>query len=130
MDFFKDNKRYFITFAIAAIVAALIYFNRDLQPIADNNMTLHALADALFVPGVMLFGFGTFLLVSNEGIFNGVSYGLKAIWKALTDIKNPKMDESYYDYHVRKTGHHVRFGHYMIVGGIFIVASVIVAMMV
>ncbi len=122
MEFFRNNKRYFITIAIGIVITAYLYF-------AEHLTSFHDLASALFVPGVFLLAAGVLVLVANEGIFNGASYGLKAIWKALTDWKNPKMDESYYDYHMRKTGSRVRFGHLLIVGAVFIALSILCVMM-
>lgn len=130
MDFIKNNKRYFITIAVGLVMAAWIFFTRDIPPVEGHNMTFHILSEALFVPGVFIFAAGILMWVSNEGVFNGVSYGLQALWKAFTDRKNPKMQESYYDYHIRKTGKKVRFGHLLIVGSVFLVLSIICVVMV
>ena len=130
MDFFRNNKRYFITFAIGLAWTLIMYFGRDIAPLPGRNMVFYALADATFIPGVFIFSFGILMLISNEGLFNGVTYGMKALWKALSDRKNPKMSESYYDYHLRKTGNKVRFGFMLIIGGLFIVASIVFSMMV
>ena len=130
MDFIKNNKRYFITIAVGLILAAWVFFTRDLEPVEGHNMTFHILSEALFVPGIFIFAAGILMMVSNEGIFNGVSYGLQAIWKAMSDRKNPKMDESYYDYHLRKSGHKVRYGPLLIVGSVFLVLSIICVILV
>ena len=129
MEFFNKNKRYFITTAIGLVVTALLYFGRELPQIKDYNMVFYKLSEALFVPGVFIFSLGIMVVVANEGLFHGVTYSAQALWKALTDRKNPKMDESFYEYRTRKTGEPGRFGYMLIIGAVFILLSIAVAAM-
>ena len=128
MDFIRTNKRYFITIIVGLVMAAIMCFSRDILS-AEGTMVYHILSDAFAVPGLFILAAGILVMVSNEGLFNGISYGIKAVTKALTNRREPKMEESFYEYHTRKSGQErIRFGHLLIVGVVFVVISVILAM--
>lgn len=128
MDFIKTYKRYFITIAVGLVMAAIMCFSRGILS-AEGTMVYHLLSDAFAVPGMFILAAGILVMVSNEGLFNGISYSTQAIKKALTNRREPKMEESFYEYNLRKSGmEKVRFGHLLIVGAVFIVISVILAM--
>ncbi len=128
MDFIRTYKRYFITITVGLVMVAIMCFMRGILS-AEGAMVYHLLSDAFAVPGLFILAAGILVMVSNEGLFNGISYGVRAVTRALTNRHEPKMEESFYEYNLRKSGQeHIRFGHLIIVGVMFIVISVILAM--
>lgn len=129
-DFLKNNKRYFITVAIGLAVATVVCIYRGLLSPENDGQVLLILSDACAVSGIILTGVGLLVMVSNQGLFNGISYGLKSAVKALSgrpDGRDGKMEEDFYEYNARKLSDKVRFGHMVAVGAAFIIFSIIFA---
>jgi hypothetical protein len=64
--------------------------------------------------------------VSDEGLFNGIAYGLKTAGRALTAKKGEKIkDEDFHEYNSRMLEKKHSIAHFIVVGLIFIVISVI-----
>ena len=85
------------------------------------------LCDAFTVPGVLLFLFGVLIWISNEGTFDGISYGVKHLFRSLVPFgRTGEAQEKYYDYvQRRREKGKAGFGALMLVGlGYFLVGMV------
>ena len=59
----------------------------------------HAVCDALTVPGILLTGMGLLSFVSEQGAFDGLSFGVrKAFGQILSEKRRNAMPKTYYDY--------------------------------
>ena len=66
---------------------------------SDEAVLWSALCDALTVPGVLLTGAGLLAVVANQGVFDGISFGVrKAFGQVLSEEKRARMPKTYYDY--------------------------------
>ena len=58
----------------------------------------HAVCDALTVPGILLTGMGLLSFVSEQGAFDGLSFGVrKAFGQILSEKRRNAMPKTYYD---------------------------------
>ena len=65
----------------------------------DREVLLNALCDGLTVPGIILTGLGLLRWVSDQGAFDGLSFGVrKAFGQVLREEKRNRMPKTYYDY--------------------------------
>lgn len=78
----------FITFSLQGGLAA-----REKEPL------WRAVCDALTVPGILLTCMGLFSFVSEQGAFDGLSFGVrKAFGQILSEKRRNAMPKTYYDY--------------------------------
>ena len=99
MDFISQNKRYVIPSVIALIVAIVICIKSDIFALETSAEVFTVLSNACAIPGGVLFGIGIILWVTDEGLFNGISYGMKTVGRSLTARKDEKIkDEEFYEY--------------------------------
>lgn len=126
MELIKDNKRYVITAGIGLVLAIIVCLTNDIFS-ADNLQTVYRiLSDACFIPGVLILGIGVLVFVSNEGLFNGISFGLKTLGRSLSAQKGEKIrEEDFHEYNQRHREKQRKVSHLFIVGGIFLILSII-----
>ena len=128
MDFISENKRYVIPSMIGLVVAIGICFANDIFALETSAEVFTVLSNAFAIPGFVIFGIGILLWVTNEGLFNGISYGLKTVGRSFTARKGEKIkDEEFYEYNARQKSKCHTFQHLLIVGGAFILVSVVFA---
>jgi len=116
--------KYGITTAIAA---SLVWFHMDLQGYASAAVPAEQyriLADAFTIPGMLLLMVGLLVVISNEGMFEGLSYVVSYAVKTLVPGMN-KGHERYGDYVERKRekGPVTGFGFLFVVGAVFMAAA-------
>ena len=130
MDFISQNKRYVIPSVIALIVAIVICIKSDIFALETSAEVFTVLSNACAIPGGVLFGIGIILWVTDEGLFNGISYGMKTVGRSLTARKDEKIkDEEFYEYNARQKEKNHEFKHLLIVGGVFVILSIIFAVL-
>ena len=127
MDFISRNKRYFITILIGIIMVVIISLSRGILAVESKEAVLFILSDACAIPGIFILAAGILLMVSNEGLFNGISYGFKALTKALKRNPEERKMEDYHEYYSKKTEKKISFGHLILTGGILIIISILCA---
>ena len=95
---------------------------------ADGETFLRILCDALFVPGVLLVCFALLPVVSGEGGFNAVSYGVRKAFDQLRREENRnKTAKTYYDYVTEQQGRKKPIPKpALITGLVFLAASAVV----
>lgn len=122
----KNLLKYGITAAVGLLMVALTVDLHGYADAADTQTKVRILADAFTIPGVTITLFAVLVMISNEGLFWGVSYVFSYAVKMLLP-GGDKTHERYGDYVARKhDGGPVRgFGFLFIVGGIFLAVAVI-----
>ena len=74
----------------------------DAEDIFEYAKDLYqVLSDSFFVPAVVITGFGLLIFASNEGAFDGISYGVKA-FLGMFKSKQEKKYKSLYEYKEQK----------------------------
>jgi hypothetical protein len=117
--------KYGITIAISLFVTYSYVSSRGFHvgTLADKYKYL---SDGFAIPGLMLTCMGMLLIISNEGAFNGIGWGLKYAIKALIPFGRLKKQERYSDYVEKRKGNKVTgFAFMFVVGVIDIVICLI-----
>ncbi len=128
MDFISQNKQYVIPSVIGLVVAVAICIMNDIFALETSAEVFTILSNAFAIPGFVMFGIGIMVWVMNEGLFNGISYGMKTVGRSLSARKGEKIkDEEFYEYNARQKAKHHKFKHLLIVGGVFVVISIVFA---
>lgn len=119
----KKYLKYIITSSIGLSVTILILLSKKIFA-QDKLLEIYKiLTDAFFVPGVLIFGFGLLVYSSNEGVFDIVSYGMKAFFNLFRT--KPQKQVTYYEYKIAKHEHDKPIVFFLIVGAVFMVISMI-----
>ncbi|MBR5446692.1 MAG: DUF3899 domain-containing protein [Clostridia bacterium] len=116
--------KYGVTTAIAAFFAWLLLDLRGYAMAVTAVDRYRILADAFTIPGMLLLMVGLLVVVSNEGMFEGLSYVLSYAVKTLVPGMN-KGHERYGDYveRRREKGRASGFGFLFVVGAVFMAAA-------
>lgn len=126
MDLIQEYKEYAVTTAIALAVGLLIALSRGIFSAESLDMVITIISDAFFIPGVLLVCVGLIVYASNEGLFLAISYGFKTIGRTITAKKEEKlMEEKYHEYYARQIEKKTKCKHFLIVGAVFVVISLI-----
>ena len=121
-------KTYLITSIVAMIMIAVISVMQGVFEAEDLQMVVRRISDGCFITGVLFTGLGLLIYALNEGIFNGIAFGLKTLGRTFTTHKDEKIrEENFYEYNARLQEKKKSFLHLVIVGMIVIVLSVILA---
>ena len=101
-----------ITFAVGVAFAIVVWAVGGLFKVTSYVALMGKISDGLFVSGVLLAGSGGLIASFNEGVFDGLSYGMHGLFGFRNDKKNstPKK-ESYYDYQKNKHANQKPFRH-------------------
>ncbi len=111
--------KYTTALVIGAALALLTLELNDFGGASKLAERYRALTNAFSIPGVIFIMVGFLVLVSADGFFDIISYGLARFGRALVPFSK-KSDESFYDYKTRKNGE--RFTGYsfiFITGAVF-----------
>lgn len=119
--------KYGITTFIGALMAYATISLHGFSLAVTDAEKYRILADAFTIPGVVIFLCGVLVAVSNEGIFEGVTYALSYAIKMLIPGQGANRHEKYGDYIERKRakGGIKGYGFLFVVGGVFLVIAVV-----
>lgn len=126
------GRSYLIDMLIGFAIFAGVFAIRDGLSLSEWPPLAAALCDACFVPGIILLCLAALVFVSNDGMFDMLSYGVqKALQIVLSEKKRSKYPKTFYDYRKMKWetskgafGHLVAAGlTYMVFAVVFLVFS-------
>ena len=92
---------YLITVAIGLAMAVAVFMYRGGFSQPDAQSMYIVISDACFVPGIFFTGIGLLVLVSNEGFFDILAYGMHSLVTLFTPFKH-KENQPYYDFKVAR----------------------------
>lgn len=117
--------KYGISVCIGLAVVFFVLSNRGFFGATDTKLRILYLADAFTIPGVLFLMVGVMMWLSTKGLFDGLTYSLGRLGRALIPFKKTE-DERFYDYKERKAeSRKTDFVFLFIVGGaLFLVAMV------
>lgn len=126
MSFWEEKKSYMITLIIGFVIAVIICLTRQIFAAEDVTQVLVILCDATSIPGILFLGIGILIAVSNEGIFNGIAFGLKTIGRSFSAKKGEKIrEEDFYEYNERMKEKQHSCGHFVFSGVFYVIVSLI-----
>ena len=117
-------KKYLITIGVGLVAVFGIIWAKDIFAVSDTAKLFHILTDAFFAVGVVIAGMGLLIFTSNEGVFDGLVYGVSCFLSMFKkDMK--RKHETLYDYKASREDKKVGFGFMLICGLIFLAISMI-----
>ncbi len=120
----KKYLRYIITFAVGLVAAFIICLCKNIFSQTSLNEIFKILVDALFASGTVILGFGLLVVATNGGTFDMLAYGA-IMFVSLFNKGTQRKYKTFYDYHEAQKDRKYSFAYLLIVGGILIVASLI-----
>ncbi len=117
-------KKYLITLLCGFAGVAYILWLRGIFNQTAASAVFHILCDGFFVVGVLMACIGLLIFCSNEGTFDGLTYGVKAFINLFRRNGMKKYD-SYYDYKAARGEKKTTFGFLVICGVFFIAVSLV-----
>jgi hypothetical protein len=114
--------KYLLTIAVGLALVAWVAFSKDIFAQTSNSVILGILSDSFLVPGVLISGFGGLIFVSNEGVFDGITYGLTSFFDIFRKDKQNKY-RTFFDYRESKGERDTSFGYLLICGLSFLALS-------
>lgn len=119
----KGYLKYIITSAVGLLFTFLIILSKGLFKEDEIKEIYKILTDAFFAPGILIFCFGLLVYVSNEGVFDIFSYGMKSFFNLFRT--KPEKQTSYHEYKLAKHEHDKPIVFFLIVGACFVAISLI-----
>ncbi len=120
----KTYVKYLITFVVGLILALWVMISKDLFAEERVYMIYQILAESFSVPAVLMLGFGGLVFVSNEGMFDSLSYGLTSFMDLFRKEKRNKF-KTFYDYKESKKDRSMSFGYLLICGIVFVAIAIV-----
>ena len=123
----SKSRKYIIASAIGVAIGICVFAIKGGFDATDKILTLYALCDAFFVPGILLLGFGTLLFCADDGVFDMLTYGtMKVVNLVRSEKRRSSFPKTFYDYRVMKQeGRKGGFGYLMIIGAVFLAVAVL-----
>jgi hypothetical protein len=124
-------KKWIIHLIVASGLTASLYFWRgqtlsSLQPQLDYYFQARYLCDAFSVVGLVYLLMGSLLLLSNEGAFDSMTYGVKKTMSYLKLANKEKLAASYFDYVQAKSQNpKVNIQVFLIIGSLFLAIGIV-----
>lgn len=118
----KKIFKYLITLLVGLALAAWVAISKGIFSETRAEIIFGILSDAFFVPGVLLLGVGGLIFVSNEGIFDGFTYGIISFIDIFRKDKQNKY-RTFFDYRQSKGERDTSFGFMLVCGLAFIAIS-------
>lgn len=118
---------YGFTVLFGVIVTFLLLWSKGIFSPVETKMLLQYWIDSLFVSGVIILCAGLIIVVSDGGAFDFLVYGVYRFFSIFRSKPNDVKYKTYYDYSVARAEKEKHsFLYLVIVGSIFIIASLIV----
>lgn len=129
----KFNKFFYIGLGVSFILASLcsvgiFYYMQNILGFKIENSLYHILSDTFLVPAVMLLLFYFLMLVSKEGAFDAISYGVKLTFFRIfyKNIRETKIPSTYVEYRELKRGkERASYLYLAITGSLFLLLAII-----
>jgi len=93
----KKYIKYIVLTIFSIAIMVLVYFSYQ-----ENVSVLRFLCDGFFIAGTLILCFGGLIFVTNEGVFDGFTYGVRNIFISKTKKNLSNNIETFYDYRARK----------------------------
>lgn len=124
----KLVKKYLITMAAGLLAVLLIILTKDIFAQTDAKTIFHILCDAFFAVGVVMAGMGLLVFSTNEGVFDGLAFGVMSFINMFRKDVDKKY-KNYFEYKESKGDRKISFGFLLVCGVVILAVSVIMYML-
>jgi hypothetical protein len=95
----RFGRNYAITMLVCLILAVGIYALRGGLAVVEWEVQAALWCDAFFIPAAVMLCIAALMFVSNDGLFDIISYGIqKALRLVLSEKKQAEYPKTFYDY--------------------------------
>ena len=120
----KTLKKYLITLGVGLILVFLIISSKGIFDVTDAKSVFHILCDAFFAIGCTMAGIGLLVYTSNEGVFDGLVFGVTSFFNMFRKNYEKKYKDLY-EYKESKASKKYSFGFLLICGMALLAVSVV-----
>lgn len=110
--------------SIALVVGCLFIFK--IHQADTTAKVLTSICNSFFVVGGIILCLGLLTWCSNHGAFIGLMYGFKTIFERRRFEKSFQQRQSYGEYRESKLAKQKEFLHFVVVGVVFLILSIII----
>lgn len=122
----KKYTRYLITFLVGVVIAALVCLYKDLFHTEDTAQIVSILSDACFTSGVLIGASGMLVLISNEGNFDTLGYGVKIIKNMWKKPEERKIEKNLFEYKMAKNDKkRISTVHLIVIGAVYFLLAAV-----
>ena len=119
-----DNSKKYVKISIVAVlIAVFVCIKKTIWTYESIQELFSNLSDVFLIPGIIIVDFAIFVYATNEGFFDGFGYTFKTLKRTFSNDLSER--EDYYDYKVRMSKKQRSYKHLFIVGGIFMLISIV-----
>lgn len=113
--------RYVTAAAVGALIVLLVVWGQGLFLHPSSQAAYGILCDGFFIASVLLIGIGLMCLISNEGIFDVLSFGVINMFRIFHPSRKVFSErESFYDFRMRRRDKRVGFAFLLVVGSVYL----------
>ena len=120
----KTLKKYLITLGVGLLLVFLIISSKGIFDVTDAKSVFHILCDAFFAIGFTMAGIGLLVYTSNEGVFDGLVFGVTSFFNMFRKNYEKKYKDLY-EYKESKASKKYSFGFLLICGMALLAVSVV-----
>lgn len=118
------RSRYLYTSLSAVVLLVVIAIGLEVFSQESAYDTIVTICNSFFIVGVVFLGVGGLMFAANEGSFDMIKYGISSVFTML-DPRKMKGHEKFHEYRERMQQKKVEFVHFLIIGAVFLVLSII-----
>lgn len=120
----KKIIKYAVVILFGLVIGFLIANSKDVFEAETKKEVFHILSDSFFVPGIIITGIGLLIYASDEGVFDGIVYGVQSFINMFRS-KYEKKYNSYFEYKQQKHATKTKIG-FILISGLFILSIAII----
>ena len=120
-----DMKKFIITSIVGVVLVVGCLFLYKIHVATNAAEVLTSICNSFFVVGGIFLCLGLLLWCSNHGAFIGLMYGFKQIFERRKFEKAFQERQSYGEYRESKLAKQKAFLHFILIGVIFLLISII-----
>ena len=123
----KTLLEYGITTLVGLLITFLLLWSKGIFTETDLKEVYKYWVDSLFTSGVLISCAGAIVVVSDGGAFDMLVYGMYRFFSIFRSKPNDVKYKTFYDYRVARSDKEKHgFWYLVIVGAIFIIASLVI----
>lgn len=120
----KTLKKYLITLGVEVLAVFTIILLKDVFYASDLKTVFHILCDAFVAVGVTVSGVGLLVFTTNEGVFDGLVFGVQTFVNMFRKNVDKKY-KNFFEYKESRADKKFEFGFIVICGAVFLVVGII-----
>ncbi|HEY8390058.1 MAG TPA: DUF3899 domain-containing protein [Clostridia bacterium] len=114
--------KYVITFSIGGCFSFLAFFRQNLFEKSNLLDIFEILSNGFLLAGIIIFGLGSLIFVSNEGAFDIFVFGFKNFF-SLFNREKRETRQTYFEYRQERSNKKTSFLFLLFVGGFYLLLS-------